>query len=161
MIADDVGAVSVMIAQAQVRRAQHVIAMADTVTQACFATLMLWHAYFQNREPAKQEGSPFVSEHTPEETVSIDVAFGSIRFTKEAAGTFASVSVDVTILDLSSGLETENKIQMAVKFSAAPEAETVVAIIDKARGHIIERLRSAASVVEGKSAEALLFGGEL
>lgn len=157
MIADDVD-LPIMIVQAHIRQARLVIAMADAVTQAWFASLMLWHAYLRNHEPAQLEGPPFVSEHAPEETIGIDVAFGTIRFTKEAAGTFACVAVDVTILDLSSGTEAANKIQMAVKFTADPESETVVAIIDKARGHIIERLRSATYVVEGKSATALLFG---
>lgn len=134
--------------------------MTETVTQAWFAPLMLWHTYRQPHAPAQQKGSPFVSEHTPEETVAIDAGFGSIRFIKEDLETFACVSVDVTILDLSFGTEVENKIAMTVKFAASPETETVIAIIDQARGHIIERLRSAANVVEGKSAAALLFGGE-
>lgn len=159
MIADDIVALPIMIAQAQVRHAQNVIAMADTVTRAYFVTLMLWQACFQIHEPEQQEGPPSVSEHAPEKTVAIDVAFGSIRFSNDEAGTFACASVDVTILDLSSGTETENKVQMTVKFAANPDTETVMAIIDKARGHIIERLRSAANVVEGKSAAALLFGG--
>jgi hypothetical protein len=157
MLADDAVALPIMFARAHVRQ---VIAMSETVTKAWFATLMLWHAHLQPHAPAQNKGSPSVSEHAPDQTVAIDAAFGSIRFIKEDGRTFACVSVDVTILDTSSGTEVENKIEMTVKFAAAPESETVMAIIDTARGHIIERLRSAASVVEGKSASALLFGGE-
>jgi hypothetical protein len=160
MIADDIVAIPISIVRANGLLTQHVIAMADTVTRACFATLMAWGGYAVNSDSAKQAGSVNVKEDVSEMTIAIDVAFGSIRFNKIAGATVASVSVDVTIIDVSSGTEMENNVQMTVEFPAAPESESVVAIVDKARGHVIERLRSATTIIEGKSASALLFGDE-
>jgi hypothetical protein len=161
MIADDAVAIPFMIVQANLRQVRHVIAITESVTQAWFAPLMLWHADRRLYEPAQQEGLPPVSEHAPEDTIAIDAAFGAVRFVREGAETFACVSVDVTILDLSSGTEADNKVQMTIKFPAAPATETVMAVIEKARAHIIARLRSAANVVEGKTADALLYGEDI
>ena len=49
---------------------------------------------------------------------------------------------------------------MEFHFPADPDVDTVAAVAENARTHIISRLRSAVEILETKSSKSLLYGDE-
>lgn len=95
-----------------------------------------------------------------DDAISIDLQFGTIKFIRSSAATFAAVTVEVSIEDTSFALDPGTKIMMDFRFPADPDVDTIATVAENARTHIIARLRSAMEILEGKSSKSLLYGDE-
>lgn len=95
-----------------------------------------------------------------DDAISIDLQFGTIKFVRASAITFAIVNVEVSIEDASLALDPGTKVIMDFRFPADPEVDTIATVAKNARAHLISRLRSAVEILEGKSPDSLLYGDD-
>lgn len=86
-------------------------------------------------------------------SITINLGYGNITFSRDAGGSYASAIIDLAI-ESSCG---EDHIELALKIPASPDAETIVAIVEKSRQRIATVLREAAAHFEAQTAESLLY----
>ncbi len=86
-------------------------------------------------------------------SITINVGYGNITFSREEGDAFASAIIDLCIGSPCG----EDRIELALKIPAAPETETIATIVERSRVRIATVLRQAAAHFEAETAESLLY----
>lgn len=86
--------------------------------------------------------------------VGIDLKFGTITFKQEDTKSYAVALIDVLV---GGSGEIGTRVQMEIKVAADPETESIVAVTETCRAHIVATLRAAADTFDATTARALLF----
>lgn len=149
--------VAITMVRAALDQALFAVTFANLLAQACYArTSSAWFENAPSWGVCAQKGPAPLDDLAGDKTASIDVQLGTIKFIKEGAGTSGLVCLDTTFADSGSG--TETRIAMDVTFPADPAHDPVLDVVERAKSAIVERLRSAAAILEAKSALSLLVG---
>lgn len=86
--------------------------------------------------------------------ITINVGFGNITFAKDERGPFAVAMVDVAI-ETAAG--ADDRIEMSVRVPSEPDRDTILVVVERCRAHLVGTLRSAATHLDDRTAEDLLF----
>ena len=92
-----------------------------------------------------------------DDRIGIDLKFGSITFKEEAGGTYAVALVDVMVTNSDMAPEADTRVQMNIRLAADPETDSILALTERFRAHMIKTLRAAAETLDATSARALVF----
>lgn len=137
---------------AQIRLLAHQYAVARNFHPAALIPWLDWAGVGTSSRAERQS----VIEIERDGRLGIDLKFGSITFKEEEKGRFAVALVDVLV---GAAGEVGTRVQMEVKVPADPETESILAVTEACRTHIVAILRAAADTLDRTSARALVFHG--